>query len=435
MDRIQHPSATSDHLFTEGNPSLGIPATTVTATVLNGWQEELMHLIETAGLDPSVADTTQVLQALSLIFQPRGVTTDVRFLTVLTSDFVSGAKTESVQGLGDVGILVQGNGSGNLTLTLSGVVPAGCRVTVVNWSPAALTVTTTVANTGSAEPLGLYDWGQLVMQTGQDHWFTLSIKDSKNIRTATASAVYTEAQRAQAAEAALSNSLNSAISNESQRAQAEEAQLHQLLAAETVNREGYDSSLGYQIAGLSNQLSGQGSAINGLAAVVAGSKLKFTQADSGYSASFADFAASYGSKNAQAISGFLKKLAGEDGFELFLYLKSPTRDSGAVSGMAIQLNHPDLPIWAEFNTLMQAARSAKTYLAYVRTELPSGGSTGMTADGSIRGLTLGVSSVTATAFSLFPLDWKGFSTQVENFTAVGSYGELFITLKIPGPLA
>lgn len=225
MDRIQHPSATSDNLFTEGNPALGIPATTVTATVLNGWQEELIHLIEAAGIEPSAADNAQVLQALQELFQPRGVTTDVRIFTVLTADFISGAKTLDIGGLGEVVVIVQGNGSGPHTLTLSGVIPAGVRATVVNWSPATLTVATAVSGTGSAEPLALYDWAQLVMGAGQTRWFNLSVKDSKNVRTETASAVYAESSRAQAEEADIRNDLGTMISSESGRAQAEEGQI------------------------------------------------------------------------------------------------------------------------------------------------------------------------------------------------------------------
>lgn len=225
MDRIQHPSATPGHLFTEGDPALGIPATTVTATVLNGWQEELIHLIEEAGITPSAADNTQVLAALSELFQPRGVTTDVRLFEVLTTDFVTNAKTLNIGGQGDVVVIVKGNGSGSLTLTLQGVLPAGCRATVVNWSPAALTVTTSVAGVGNGEPLGYLDWAQVVMGAGQSSWYNISLRDSKNIRTAITSAVYAESQRAQAEEADIRNDLGTMISNESMRATAEENQI------------------------------------------------------------------------------------------------------------------------------------------------------------------------------------------------------------------
>lgn len=68
MDRIQHSSATPDHQFTEGDPGNGVPATTVTAAHMNGVQNELVHIIEQAGLTPDEANHTQVLQALGELF-------------------------------------------------------------------------------------------------------------------------------------------------------------------------------------------------------------------------------------------------------------------------------------------------------------------------------------------------------------------------------
>lgn len=216
-----------------------------------------MHLIETAGLEPSAADNTQILQALQEIFQPRGVTTDVRLFTVLTADFISGAKTLDIGGLGEAVVIVQGNGSGSLTLTLSGVIPAGVKATVVNWSQAALTVATTVSGIGSGEPLALYDWAQLVMAAGQTRWFNLSMKDSKNVRTETASAVYDESSRAQAEEADIRNDLGTMISGESSRAQAEENQIRlevdRVAASEEYHQGGgiYSQTTTYDLATIS----------------------------------------------------------------------------------------------------------------------------------------------------------------------------------------
>lgn len=68
MDRIQHPSATAGHLFTEGNPGGGVPGTTVTASWLNGVQEELIAIIVAAGLTPSAATLNQVKAALDILY-------------------------------------------------------------------------------------------------------------------------------------------------------------------------------------------------------------------------------------------------------------------------------------------------------------------------------------------------------------------------------
>lgn len=67
MQRIQDATATADNLFTEGNPTSGIPATVVSADWLNGIQEELIAVIESAGLEPDSADLTQLLQALATL--------------------------------------------------------------------------------------------------------------------------------------------------------------------------------------------------------------------------------------------------------------------------------------------------------------------------------------------------------------------------------
>lgn len=50
MHRIDSPGATIDNLFTEGNPSLSIPATEVSDDWLNDVQEELANLIENQGI-------------------------------------------------------------------------------------------------------------------------------------------------------------------------------------------------------------------------------------------------------------------------------------------------------------------------------------------------------------------------------------------------
>jgi hypothetical protein len=87
MQRIDGPGATPENMFTEGNPALGIAATTVTANWMNGVQEELIHILEEAGLTPDEATLTQVLSALRLLFVrkdvPEGVT--ARSLLELTA--------------------------------------------------------------------------------------------------------------------------------------------------------------------------------------------------------------------------------------------------------------------------------------------------------------------------------------------------------------
>ena len=64
MHRIDGPGATSGNLFTEGDPVLGVPATTVTGAWLNAVQEEIAHVIEAAGIPLSKPDNTQLHAAI-----------------------------------------------------------------------------------------------------------------------------------------------------------------------------------------------------------------------------------------------------------------------------------------------------------------------------------------------------------------------------------
>jgi len=67
MDRIAAPGNVSG-LFAEGNPFQGVPATIVSSPWLNGVQEELLSIIEAAGVTPNQAATNQVLAALLTLF-------------------------------------------------------------------------------------------------------------------------------------------------------------------------------------------------------------------------------------------------------------------------------------------------------------------------------------------------------------------------------
>jgi microcystin-dependent protein len=66
MHRIDGPGATVDNKFTEGNPALAIPATTVTADILNALQEEICRVIEVGGgLTLNKANNTQLQAAIN----------------------------------------------------------------------------------------------------------------------------------------------------------------------------------------------------------------------------------------------------------------------------------------------------------------------------------------------------------------------------------
>jgi len=56
----------ASNLYTEGNATLGVPATVVSAEAANFWQEELCNLVEGAGLTLA-SDDDQVLEAVQII--------------------------------------------------------------------------------------------------------------------------------------------------------------------------------------------------------------------------------------------------------------------------------------------------------------------------------------------------------------------------------
>jgi hypothetical protein len=74
MHKIDGPG-NDDGQFTEGNPSLGIPPTTVTSDILNALQDEIANVIEDAGLALSKPDNTQLLAAIERLIDRKPIWT------------------------------------------------------------------------------------------------------------------------------------------------------------------------------------------------------------------------------------------------------------------------------------------------------------------------------------------------------------------------
>lgn len=55
--------------YSEGNPSLGIPATVVGAEEMNNLQEELANIVDAAGITLDAGDEDQVLEALATLLE------------------------------------------------------------------------------------------------------------------------------------------------------------------------------------------------------------------------------------------------------------------------------------------------------------------------------------------------------------------------------
>ena len=72
MFRIDSDGATIDDKFTEGDPSLSIPATVVSDDWLNHVQEEIAQFIEFNGIVLSKLDDTQLIDAMLEFFKTGG---------------------------------------------------------------------------------------------------------------------------------------------------------------------------------------------------------------------------------------------------------------------------------------------------------------------------------------------------------------------------
>ncbi|MCY1360645.1 hypothetical protein D9M69_472800 [compost metagenome] len=130
MHRIDVPSATPDNLFTEGSPTGGVPATTVTAAWLNDVQEGLCAVVEAAGLTLEKGNATQLQTAITGLVSAGflanlgiggpGVTDYVK---IPFRDKTSGIRRELIIQWGTVNS--GGATSGTLTFPLQ--FPIGCR--------------------------------------------------------------------------------------------------------------------------------------------------------------------------------------------------------------------------------------------------------------------------------------------------------------------
>lgn len=101
MHRIDSDDATPDNLFTEGDPSVPVDATTVTAPWLTDVQENICQAIEAAGIPLVKGDGTQLADAiLALIVAhapaPAQATTSAQGIVELatSAEAIAGTDTE-----------------------------------------------------------------------------------------------------------------------------------------------------------------------------------------------------------------------------------------------------------------------------------------------------------------------------------------------------
>lgn len=162
MHRIDHATAVSN-LFTEGNPSLGQPATVVTDDWLNDVQEELITILAAAGVTPVKGTQNQLLAALSTLFVAPPATAP-QFdsdTSIATTEFVQRALgnyqgvisvTDNVTlAAGDVGKIIVGAASmagKTITLPAASSVPNGSSYHILCGSVGSSAVMTVAAAGG-----------------------------------------------------------------------------------------------------------------------------------------------------------------------------------------------------------------------------------------------------------------------------------------------
>ena len=88
MHKIDTPDATRDGRFTEGDPTVPVPATTVSADWLNAVQDEVLAVLSAAGLAPAKNNNAQLLAALKKIVGTVNALTATRLETARAIDGV-----------------------------------------------------------------------------------------------------------------------------------------------------------------------------------------------------------------------------------------------------------------------------------------------------------------------------------------------------------
>lgn len=151
MHRIDTPDATRDGRFTEGDPSVPVPATTVSADWLNAVQEEVIAVMTAAGLAPAKNDNAQLLAALKNVVGTVNALTATR---LETSRHIDGVSFNGTADIHHYATCATASGTAAKTAALAGFrlqAGAALRVKFVNANTAA-NATLNVGGTG-AKPL------------------------------------------------------------------------------------------------------------------------------------------------------------------------------------------------------------------------------------------------------------------------------------------
>ena len=157
MHRIDTPDATPDHRFTEGDPTIPLPATMVSADWLNAVQEELSGVIEGAGLTLDKVRHDQLKAAITKMITDRAAplaTTEQAGLVERATDAEAQAGTDGERYVTPKQ-LKDAVGTTDLTAMMRDTF-AGC---IVEWE------CETIPNLTDGKPLGIELNGAIVSLT------------------------------------------------------------------------------------------------------------------------------------------------------------------------------------------------------------------------------------------------------------------------------
>lgn len=112
--------ANDGNRYTEGNPSLGIPATVVGAEELNNIQEEIVNVVLDAGLTLDAGTENQLLQAINIKLSGGGIVSNQITQSVLNNQAatpITGLvfSSTSVKGFRVLFDIARSTGSSNVT--------------------------------------------------------------------------------------------------------------------------------------------------------------------------------------------------------------------------------------------------------------------------------------------------------------------------------
>ena len=134
-------TATQDGKYTDGSVAGGIAATRLRAAAFNAMQEELAHIVESAGLALDINDMTQVLKAIQKLTLSR-----INPFADIKSDGAAAISTAlanlGLEEIAKAGVgtgFLSGNGYMKIPLIISGLKVEG----IIQWGTALVTAKTT----------------------------------------------------------------------------------------------------------------------------------------------------------------------------------------------------------------------------------------------------------------------------------------------------